>query len=76
MDKHDHKYTYQGIVYVDEDHSLPGTGACRRHYAYVYFCEGCLIKRYENIPGEFNSYSTLKFPATPGSGVDKKAILR
>lgn len=45
----DHKYVHMGLQYADGANPLPGTGATRRYYAHVFFCERCLDKRAERV---------------------------
>ena len=53
----DHSFRHMGLQYADGVNPLPGSGARRRYYAHVFFCERCLEKRAERIEcGEPNSY--------------------
>lgn len=47
----DHRYTHMGLQYADGSNPLPGSGAARRYYAHVFFCERCLEQRAERIDG-------------------------
>ena len=71
----EHDFTYQGLIACNGDNLRPGSGAVNRYYAHVYFCRRCLQKRYENVPGDFNSYEKLENGAVLGSGVDRKTIV-
>ena len=59
-----HHFSYEGIVYKDEDMSMSGTGAKRRYYEDKYFCVKCLATRFENRRYIGNSYHEVEFGAT------------
>jgi hypothetical protein len=56
VDNCDHKFVYAGLRYRDGKRSLPGTGATRRYYAHVYFCEKCLTTKGKSVETTANSY--------------------
>jgi hypothetical protein len=63
----EHKYVYQGVRYCAGETNRPGSSACNLYYAHVYFCEKCLSTQGQPIPGDYNTYSDIKFNATPGT---------
>lgn len=64
----DHKFVYAGVRYAHGANNVPGSGAKRRYYAHVYFCERCCETKGRKAEGpEHCSYDPLLFEATPGS---------
>jgi len=65
MTDHPHKFVYQGVGYKDTDNCLAGSGARRRLYYNVYFCERCAETQFVKLSYEDHTYMDIKFNATP-----------
>lgn len=63
----EHKFIYKGAEYEVASHSLPGTGAKAIYYYEAYFCEKCLLKKHQVMPGGDgdHTYNDIKYNATP-----------
>jgi hypothetical protein len=55
---------FGGVVY-DYVGRVPGSGAEIRAYYNTYFCNICLRVEYHRLDGSDDSYSHVKFNATP-----------
>lgn len=59
----EHKYVYQGTLYLYETYPVPGSGARGRYYFDRYYCEKCLDTQDRNRRDIGNSY-TQPLPGT------------
>lgn len=62
----EHKYVHMGLQYADGANKLPGSGAVRRYYAHVFFCERCLAKRADRVETEAHNYQKVLSGSVPG----------
>lgn len=69
----DHSYQYMGLQYADGANPLPGSGAVRRYYAHVFYCDKCLDMRAERVDGYEHENSYCK-PRDGAVGGDRKLI--
>ena len=63
----EHSFQYAGVRYRDGNQKKPGSGACYRYYAHVYFCSKCLKTRAEPKWYEGTTYDGVSHGATPAS---------
>jgi|GEM_PF-1890925 len=66
----EHRFEYRGVVYR-VGHQLAGSGARHVSYYDCYFCSRCLETRIDKLDCESDTYTDLKFGATPAP---KKAM--
>ena len=75
-EEHAHKFVDGGTVYADGANPLPGSGATRRYYGALFFCEACLERRVEALTGiGESSYSAVRFGARPVTDVERSLLL-
>ena len=73
---HQHTYVDGGTIFSDGGYSLPGSGATRRYYGSLYFCQGCLNKQIERIStGDENSYMPIKYGARPATEQERQLLV-
>lgn len=74
-DECEHNFFNDGIKFWQpDDRPMSGGGAYRRKYAIIYRCRKCLSVTAKELDFQDNSYSELKFGATPMAPDERGAL--
>lgn len=74
--EHEHKFVAGGTVFSDGANPLPGSGATRRYYGTMFFCESCLHRQVESLGSlDESSYSTIRFGARPATENERQLLV-